>query len=286
MAKRPSMDSIKTPDLKNLDKEQSEKLSSHDLHPNLDDGRVHREFMPVSPKSGDFDVKPKDESLTDRGERDYEQFETKSIRDAKKNKASGHFDQGVLVHGSYIARKRLIRIITIIAMALILWLLFAPPIFSANDNESGCRYEDIFANKGSSQYKTEILGKGYVYNIGALSSDQSESYRICTVAFDVNNYLPLPVDVKDYAVSFGGDFKDNIVYAYADNDAKHIPSMTKKTIHVNILINRSGLSDGEFDRAITSLMLTTKGMKKFGVLPCIPAVMSVSDYLTFDPDVK
>ena len=285
MAKRPSMDSIKTPDLKNLDKEQSEKLSSRDLHPNMDDGRVRREFMPVSPKGGDFEVKPKDESLTDRGEKDYEKFETKSTRDAK-SKASGHFDQGVLVHGSYIARKRLIRIITILAAALILWVLFAPPIFSANDTENDCRYEDIFANKGSSQYKTEILGKGYVYNLDALSSDQSESYRICTVAFDVNNYLPLPVDIKDYAVSFGGDFKDNIVYAYADNDAKHIPSMTKKTVHVNILINKAGLSDGEFDRAITSLMLTTKGMKKFGVLPCVPAVMSVSDYLTFDPDVK
>ena len=285
MAKRPSMDTLKTPDLNNLDAEQSEKLNNRELHARLDEDRVKREFVPVSPKNPDFKTEKKDESLTDRGETDYKEFSTKSTREASKNSATNALDQGVLVNGSYIARKKLIAVIVAVISILVLWLFFAPPVFKANDIESGCRYEDIFAHKGSSRFKTEILSKGYVYNINALSSDQSESYRICTVAFDVNNYMPIPVEISDYAVSFGGDFKNNIVYSYADKDAKYIPSMTKKTVHVNILINKSGLTDGEFDRAITSLTLTTKGMRKFGVLPCVPAVMSVSDYLSFDPDV-
>lgn len=285
MARRPSMDTIKTPDLDHLDKAQSEKLDNKELHSRLDEDRVRREFTPVSPKNIDFEVKPRDESLSDKSEKFIEEFSSKSTRDAKSGRAASRMEQGVKVHGSYISRKKLLKVMVFLAAAVLLWLLFAPPIFEANDYENDCRYEDIFADKGSSQYKTEILSKGYVYNIDALSSDQSESYRVCTVAFDVNNYLPLPLEIKDYAISSGGDFKDNIVYAYADNDAKHIPSMSKKTVYVNILINRSGLTNGEFDRAITSLTLTTKGMKKMGVLPCVPGFMNVSDYLSFDPDV-
>ena len=281
------METLKTPDLKHLDDEQTENLNSHGVTGRADDGsgKSISDFMPVSPSGKEFTVQPTKELLPPDGEQLLEEFSTKSVRDAQKRGEASHLDQGVLVNGSYVARRTILRFLFIVIFVVAFVLFFVPPVFKANNNEGSCRYEDIFAGKGSSQFKTEILSKNYVYNIEAMSSDVSESYRICTVAFDVNNFLPVPVEIKDYAISGGGDFGDHIVYAYADSSAKNFDSMEKKTIYVNILVNKAGLSDGEFDRAVTSLTLTTKGMKKYGVIPCIPAMMNVSDVISFDPDV-
>ena len=280
------MDTLKTPDLENLDKEQSDKLSKHDNKMRSDDDpdNLRADFSPVSHDGREFQIRPKVKAVD--GETMSEQFSTKSARDAQNRVASDRMEQGVLVNGSYVARKTIIKFLLIVIGIIIFVLFFVPPIFHANDYDSGCRFEDIFAEKGASQFKTDILSQRYVYNIDALSSDVSKSYRICTVAFDVNNFLPIPVSIKDFKVSNGGEFKDHIVYAYSENGSFELDPMDQRTVYVNILINKAGLSDGEFDRAITSLTLTTKGMKKFGVIPCIPAIMHVSDVISFDPDAE
>jgi hypothetical protein len=284
------MDTIETPDLGHLDSEQTENLNNQSVTGRADDrsGKPISEFMPVSHDGKEFTIKKKkdDSKQPIDGETMNEEFSTKSTRDAKNRGPLDHMEQGVLVNGSYIARKTVIKFLLIVLGIIIFVLFFIPPSFTPNKSECSCRYEDIFAEKGASQYKTDIMSTGYVYNIDAMSSDVSESYRICTVAFDVNNFLPIELQLKDFAVASGGDFKDHIVYVYVDNDAKTIAAMEKKTVKVNILINKAGLSEGEFDRAITSLRLTTKGMKKLGVIPCIPGFMKVSDEISFDPNVK
>lgn len=279
------MDSLKTPDLDHLDKSQTEKLnagknSGHAESSIGSPGSEQSTFMPGGVKINPKTVKPMD------GEDLVEQFATKSTRDAKKRgEEAQHLDRGVLFRGSYISRRNVIKTVIIVTLTALFILFFAPPYIEPNAKMSACRYEDIFAEKGSSQYKADLMSTKYVYNIGAMSSDVSESYRICTVAFDVHNYLPIPLEVGDYIIRNGGEFSDHIVYAYADEDAKLIPSMSIQTIYVNILINKAGLTDGEFDRAITSLKLTTKGMKKLGAIPCIPAFMHVDESLTFDANV-
>ena len=282
------METLKTPDLKHLDDEQTENLNSHGVTGRADDGsgKSISDFMPVSPSGKEFTVQPTKELLPPDGEQLLEEFSTKSVRDAKKRGEGeiDRMDQGVLVNGSYVARKTIIRFLLIMIGVIVFVLFFVPPICTCSSEECGCRFEDIFAEKGASQFKTDILSQRYVYNIDAMSSDVSRSYRICTVGIDIKNYLPIPVTVKDFAISNGGEFKDHIVYAYSDKGSFSVDPFEQKKVYVNILINKAGLSDGEFDRAITSLTLTAKGMKKFGFIPCIPAIMHVSDVISFDPD--
>ena len=281
------MDTIKTPDLGHLDNEQTENLNAQGVTGRADDrsGKPITEFPKVSHDVKAFTIKKKPIGPLD-GVALSEQFSTKSARDAQNRGTADRMDQGVMVYGSYVARRTIIKFLIVLLALAVFVLFFVPPVFTANKNECSCRYEDIFAEKGSSQFKTDIMSTGYVYNIDAMSSDVSESYRICTVAFDVNNFLPIELQLKDFAVAYGGEFKDHIVYVYVENDAKTIEAMEKKTVKVNMLINKAGLSEGEFDRAITSLVLTTKGMKKLGVIPCIPGFMKVSDEISFDPNAK
>ena len=280
------MDSLKTPDLDHLDEKQSEQLNKHDNRIRSDDDpdNLRAEFSPVSHDGREFQIRPKVKAVD--GETMSEQFSTKSVRDAKKRGEGeiDRMDQGVLVNGSYVARKTIIKFLLIMIGIICFVLFFVPPICTCSNEECGCRFEDIFAEKGASKFKTDILSQRYVYNIDAMSSDVSRSYRICTVGIDIKNYLPTPVTVKDFAISNGGEFKDHIVYAYSDKGSFSIDPFEQKKVYVNILINKAGLSDGEFDRAITSLTLTAKGMKKFGFIPCIPAIMHVSDVISFDPD--
>lgn len=278
------MDSIKAPDLNALNDKQNKSLKNSSLHGINDTSVTYRPGFDKAVKGAkDFEVKKPGLDSTDA--EDYlEEFSTKSARDARNRGKADHYDEGVKVGKRYVARRRILTAAGIFILAGLMIIFFTPPIFAANDTESGCRYEDIFGSIGSSQFKTQIMGSGYVYNIDAMSSDLSESYRICTVAFDVNNYSPLPVTIDDYVISGGGEFPDHVVYSFAQDDSKKIASMAKKTVYVDILINKDGLSDSDFDRAITTLTLTTRGMKKFGVIPCIPAVMNVSDVISFDPD--
>jgi hypothetical protein len=238
-------------------------------------------------KVTDFEIKSKEEEEPDDGEALVEEFSAKRV----PNVAADALHKGVKVRGKYVARHKLITAAIIVVVAIIAITLFAPPIFVANDSESSCRYEDIFAGIGATKYKSQLVENHYIYKDidESMTSDRSESYRICTVAFDAKNYSPFQVTLDDYIVAGGGDYESHIVYSTYVGDSNVIPAFSTKTVRVEILINCDGLSDSEFDKAITSVTLRTKGTKKrIGKntgIPCVPAWLNVSDVITFDPDL-
>lgn len=284
MAKRPSMDSIQTPDLQNLDKKQSQSLNTFDRYTRAEDtsGKIRADFSRAQVVH-DFEISAKKEPEKNEGEQLLEEFSPKRApKPAEKN-----LDKGVKFRGKYVAKKKILTAVIVIISLFILAVLFLPPVFKANDSASGCRKEDIFADTGLSQYKTELLENNYVYNIDALSSDSSDSYRICTISFEASNYTPFEVDIEDYAVSGCGSYDDYIVYSAFVGDSNVIPAFSTKTVTIEILVRRDGLTDEQFDEAVTSITLVTKGIrKKLGKsfsFPCIPAWMNVSDVISFNP---
>ena len=282
-----NMNSISTPDLNNLTDKQAKDLNAFDRK-NAMDGIVTKPKTDFAEATQHRDIvftahDPEKDMPLD-GEQLYEEF-TKTKRE--RAIAENTLDRGVKIKGTYVARRRLITLIVAACVLFVGALLFAPPIFSANDSEGGCRYEDIFARKGVTQYKSEVLSNYNVYNINAMSSDLSKSYRICTVSFNVRNLTPFTVKLGDYTVANGGDHKNNIVYSASVDKNTEVSAFSSKTVKVDILVNKEGLTDEEFDKAVTSLVLSTKGMKRrlFGSveLPTIPALMFVSDVVTFQP---
>lgn len=285
MARKPSMDSIKTPDLNNLDENQTKVLNTFDRYTRAEDysGKVRADFDRAQHVK-DFELKSKEEPEEENGEKLSEEFT------ARRNnpQAESTLNKGVKVRGKYVARKKLITATICIVAAIVLVMFFAPPIFNAVDGESGCRSEDIFAKTGATQYRADIMTNRYVYNIEALSSDKSSSYRICTIAFKAKNFTPFEMTAEDYVIANGGDFSSHIVYSTYVGDSNVIPPFSTKDVKIEVLINKDGLDDKQFDDAITSLHLRTSGTKKkIGKhisIPTIPAWFSVSDVITFDPD--
>ena len=287
MARNETMDSIKAPDLKNLSSKQSSNINTFDRYSRAEDssGKLRVSFDKATPMQELDSILKKKHEEKDEVEQMLEEFQPKR----RPKAATNVLDQGVKMKltGTYVARRRIITVAVVIVVLVALFALLAPPFFTPNDQESSCRYEDIFEDKGVTGYKAEIVEDLNVYNLDALSSDKSESYRICTVAFEARNMTPFTCYMEDYVISGGGDHKDNIVYSTAAPDSLEIPAFTTKTVKVEILVNRAGLSDEEFDKAVTSLTLTTKGLKKRiaknAGLPCIPGFMTVSDVISFDP---
>ncbi len=285
MAKKPSMDTIRTPDLDNLNAKQSTSLNTFDRYTRAEDnsGKVRADFTRAQVVR-DFEVKK--EPDPDDPEVMAKDFSARRV----PKTAANALDKGVKIRGVYVARRRIITAVCIFIAVVIFIMLFFPPIFSANDEMSGCRREDLFADQGITHYKAQIMENKHVYNIEALKSDISDNYRICTVAFDAKNYMPFAVSVDDYVIDSGGDYDGRVVYStYLDKDSLTIPPFSSKTIKIDVLIYSDGLKHDDFDKAITSLTFLTKGTKKhIGKsieLPCIPAKLSVSDVITFDPDV-
>ena len=253
MANKPSMDSIRTPDLSKLEKNQ---------------GGLYDGYTPAQSKasgSSETDLKKKVEKNSAGSEKSNKGASSKSSVKAKR----------------YIPVRKIVCVVVVIAVVFVLLTLFAPPIFISDEALSNCRSENIFEDIGAEQYKTQILESKTVYNIDALSSDLNESYRICTVAFKAINYTPLAVSVDDCVILSGGSFKEHIVFACLSDDTNEIGAFSSETINVEILINKDGLSDEEFDEAITSIVLMTSGTKK-GSIPCVPAIMNVSNVISFD----
>ena len=279
------MDTIKTPDLKNLNQKQYDNINNFDRYSRAEDysGKVRVSFDQATQMKELDSILAQKHEKKDEVEEMLEEFQSKR----RPTVAASRMNQGVKIHGTYVARRRIITAVIVAVSLLILFMLFAPPFYKANDSESSCRYEDIFASKGVTGYKVDVAKDKSVYNFDALSSEKSDSYRICTVAFEAKNLTPFAVYMDDYAIVGGGDFKDHIVYSTAVGDSREIPAFSTKTVRVEILVNRSGLTDAEFDKAVTSLTLYTKGARKrvskTAGLPCIPAFMTVSDVISFDP---
>ncbi|MCR5141329.1 MAG: hypothetical protein K6C68_02190 [Ruminococcus sp.] len=280
------MDSIKIPDLKNLNQRQQENISSYDRYSRAEDpkGRTKVSFDSATRMQEIDTILQQKHQKKDEVQQMLDDFQSKR----RNMKAPGVLDQGVKIRGTYVARRRIITAVVTFILLLLLVVFFLPPIFKANDTESSCRSEDIFADGGVNGYKIKILKDKSVYNLDGMDSEKSSSYRICTVAFEAHNLSPFAAYTDNYQVVGGGEYKDHIIYcAAADDESKEIPPFGKKTVKVEILVNRSGLTDTQFDRAVTSLTIATRGLKrresKNGGLPCIPAFMGVSDIISFDP---
>ena len=277
------MDIIRTPDLNNLDSRQSKSLNTYDRYTRAEDntGKIRADFDRATVVQ-DYQIKSKEPEKSD-AEKLVDEFSAK-----KRTVAADALNKGVKVRGAYVARKHILRAIIIVIVLFVAGVLFLPPFYKSNDSMSNCRSEDIFGAAGSTQYKADLLNDHYVYNIDAMTSDRSDSYRICTIAFDAKNYSPFEVYMDDYIISDGGDYSSNIVYSTYVGDSNVIPAFSTKTVQIEILIKRDGLSDEDFDKAITSLTLHSKGAKKriskSKGIPCIPAWLSVSDVISFDPD--
>ena len=277
------MDVIRTPDLNNLDSRQSKSLNTYDRYTRAEDntGKVRADFDRATVVQ-DFQMKSKEPEKSD-AEKLVDEFSAK-----RRTVAADALNKGVKVRGAYIARKHILRAVIIVCVLFVAAVLFLPPFYTSNDSMSSCRSEDIFGTAGATQYKSNLLNNHYVYNIDAMTSDRSDSYRICTIAFDAKNYSPFEVYMDDYVISDGGDYSSNIVYSTYVGDSNVIPPFSTKTVQIEILIKRDGLTDKEFDKAITSLTLHSKGAKKkiskTSGIPCIPAWLSVSDVISFDPD--
>lgn len=281
MARNPSMNSLKTPDMKNLTENQKKAIAAEEKFSRIGHTGANTgvEFARAS-KHQDIELKSNKPELPPDGVKINEQF-TSSKRGSKpaskkRVKGAGY---------TYVGRARLIRAAVIILLLAAFIVLFAPPLCRSNSSVSASRSDTLFGSaKNLTQYKSDLMDKYDVYNINALSSKDSSEYRICTVAFDVTNYGPLDLTMSDCAVMFGGELKDRIVYACSASGAQEIGAFTTKTIEVEILVCTEGLTNEELNSAVTSLTITTKGLKKriSGFeLPCIPGFMGVSNDLSF-----
>ncbi len=276
------MDKISTPDLSNLSAGQSQKLNTFDRYTRAEDnsGKVRATFDRAQLVK-DFEIKKEPDP-------DDPEVMAKEFSAKKRTVAASALDKGVKVRGVYVARRRIITAVCVFVGILVVIALFFPPIFAPNDELSDCRSEALFSKSGFTHYKAELMENKHVYNVEALKSDKSSSYRICTVAFEAKNYMPFAVSVDDYVINEGGDYDERIVYSTAEDDSKEIPAFSSKTILVDVLIYSDGMTDEKFDKAITTLTLSTVGTKKhIGksiTIPCIPGRLSVSDVITFDKD--
>ena len=121
MARKPSMDSIKTPDLNNLDEKQTKVLNTFDRYTRAEDysGKVRADFDRAQHVK-DFELKSKEEPEEENGEKLSEEFT------ARRNnpQAESTLNKGVKVRGKYVARKKLITAAICIVAAIVLVMFF------------------------------------------------------------------------------------------------------------------------------------------------------------------
>lgn len=197
---------------------------------------------------------------------------------------------GVKVGKTYIAKAKLAKIIIFCVVAVLVIVFFFPPFATSNADLSGSENQNIFREKGLTELKEDILKNTTVYDISALSSEQGDSYRMCTIVANITNITPFELEIPSYAiVSSNSDYKSKFVYADSSKEAGDvIPPFSSEPVQIKVLVNVAGLNEEQFDKAVTSLVLRTDGMKKkiggSTYCPCIPAVIVVSNAITFSLD--
>lgn len=197
---------------------------------------------------------------------------------------------GVKVGKTYIAKTRLAKMIVLSIVAVLAIIFFFPPFVFNNADLSGSENRNIFREKGLTELKEDILKNTSVYDISALSSEQGDSYRVCTVVVNITNITPFELKIPSYAiVSADSDFQSRFVYSASSKPTGDvIPPFASEPVQIEVLVNVAGLNEAQFDKAVTSLVLRTDGMKKkIGrntYCPCIPSVIGVSNAITFSLD--
>ncbi|WP_124101173.1 hypothetical protein [Ruminococcus sp. Marseille-P6503] len=197
---------------------------------------------------------------------------------------------GVKVGKRYVAKRRLAKIITGCVMAVVVILFFFPPFVTNNTAESGCEKRNIFQTMGLTELKEDMLKNKAVYSEEGLSSELSDSYRICKISLNISNMTPFELKIPGYEiVSAKSEYKSRFVYAAPEKNGGYIiPPFSNEPVTVEVLINVASMNDQQLDEAVTSLVLKTSGMKKkIGrslYCPCIPAFVFVSNASVFTLD--
>lgn len=276
-----TMDSIKIPDQAKIDS----------LHDGFNTKKVAQsksldDFAAITAPSFDKATKVETPVRSEEKQDDADDFIPKPDPNRRANNI------GVKIGKRYIAKTKLAKIIVSCVVAVAVILFFFPPVVTNNTDESGSESRNIFSSMGLSELKEDIYKNKNVYDDGALSSEKSENYRICTIALNISNMTPFELKIPGYSIaSADSSYKTRFAYAASVKEGGDIiPPFSNEPVKVEVLVNVADLDERQFDEAVTSLVLKTTGMKKkigsSTYCPCLPAFVFVSNAVSFQLEAE
>lgn len=209
-------------------------------------------------------------------------------------KATG-LNRGVKLGGQYV-RKKTIVMWCVLALSFLLIMMFAfPPIISDDvDGSKTAQDVDIFKDMGTTELK-KYASEHYSVNADMekfFTSEKSDNYRVAELSFNVRNLSPFKVEIPKFVVSkVDAPYKNKIGYIQSEigEDGKDvpitIPAFSSKKIKIRVVVNVAEMSEKEFNDALSSMIISTKGMNKkvFGLsVPCVPYFIFVSNNISLD----
>ena len=211
-------------------------------------------------------------------------------------KATG-LNRGVKLGGQYVRKKTIVKW-CVIAVAFLLAMMFAfPPIIS--DDVDASKVDDsfdIFKDMGTTELK-KYASEHYAVNADLekfFTSEKSDNYRVAELSFKVRNLSPFKVEIPKFVVSkVDSQYSNNIGYIETDLDenGKDIPvtvsAFSTEKITIRVVINTAEMTEKELNEAVSSMIISTKGMNKkvFGIsIPCVPYFIFVSNNIWLDLD--
>lgn len=285
------MDSISVPDIEKIKKLNDPKFHGTGVNRQAEEIFNANKFNKV----GDFDRATKFYGTVEEKRLEKEKVEDDDFipKPDPDRKAPDALNKGVKVGGSYVKRKKVILWIVIAVLLLISALLFLPPILSSDPSNTKVLYErNVFENMGMTEFKSYALSNYSVYSEEAFASEKSENYRVISMTVHIQNASPFEVKIPQYDVLKAPKrYADKICYVTSTQTDKDgaitgdtIPGFSGKDVTIEIMVNVTEMTDEQLDECITGLVLCTNGAKKRVAadkcLPCIPAIMFVSDNVT------
>ena len=206
-------------------------------------------------------------------------------------KATG-LNRGVKLGNQYV-RKKTIVIWCIVAVSFLLFMMFAfPPIFTDDNENSEVLYDkNVFEKMGMTELKAYASTHYYVNSEKAFSSEKMENYRVVKLSFTARNLSPFKVEIPKFVVSKVDPlYEDKIAYVSSgsvDDSGNDIPvtvpAFSSKKIEIEVLVNVVDIDERQFNDALSSMIISTKGMTKnvLGMkIPCVPYFIFVSNDLS------
>ena len=155
---------------------------------------------------------------------------------------------------------------------------------------------DIFKDMGTTELK-KYASEHYAVNADLekfFTSEKSDNYRVAELSFKVRNLSPFKVEIPKFVVSkVDSQYSNNIGYIETDLDenGKDIPitvsAFSTEKITIRVVINTAEMTEKELNEAVSSMIISTKGMNKkvFGIsIPCVPYFIFVSNNIWLDLD--
>ncbi len=272
------MDGIKSPDQNQMNKN----LQSQGGYRS----GMSTEFSRSSAQS--FQAATKVHSMPERGADKTKKIEDEFLWPKKQTTNNKNRVASIKVFGRYVAKSAFVKAMIVMVLVCMVLLFLFPPITTNNNEVSNSRYENIFAHKGMTELKQDLYKNKAIFEIEALSSENPKDYRICTIGVKIRNYMPFEVCFDNFAVSKANiTYEPKFVCAGIANDGGGVVSpFSSETFEVEVLVNVAGMSEEEFQKAVTSLMIKTNGLKRKiakGVYcPTLPIYITVSNDAVFD----